>query len=254
MRPIAEIQFADFIHSAFDQLVSEAAKIRYRSNGDFEVPMVVRVPWGGGVHGALYHSQAIEAFYAHVAGLKVVAPSTPYDVAGLLRAAVADPDPVIFLEHKKTYRLIRGPVPSGDWTVPIGQAAVARAGSDVTIVTYGLHRHVALEAATELASTDGIDVEVIDLRTISPLDTATVLTSVQKTGRVLVVHEDNRSFGVGAEVAAVIASDGFYALDAPVRRLAMADVPAMAFAPSLEDAVSIGSADIVAAIRRLSSE
>ena len=254
MRPIAEIQFADFIHSAFDQLVSEAAKIRYRSNGDFEVPLVVRVPWGGGVHGALYHSQAIEAFYAHVAGLKVLAPSTPFDVAGLLRAAVADPDPVIFLEHKKTYRLIRGPVPPGDWTVPIGQAAIARAGTDATIVTYGLHRHLAVEAASELAASDGLDVEVIDLRTISPLDTATVLSSVEKTGRALVVHEDNRSFGVGAEVAAVIASEAFYALDAPVRRLAMADVPAMAFAPSLEEAVSIGAADIAGAIRSLCSE
>jgi pyruvate/2-oxoglutarate/acetoin dehydrogenase E1 component len=254
MRPIAEIQFADFIHSAFDQLVSEAAKIRYRSNGDFEVPMVVRVPWGGGVHGALYHSQAIEAFYAHVAGLKVVAPSTPFDVAGLLRAAVADPDPVIFLEHKKTYRLVRGPVPPGDWTVPIGQAAIARPGADITIVTYGLHRHLAVEAASELASSQRIEVEVVDLRTISPLDTATVLASVEKTGRALVVHEDNRSFGVGAEVAAVIASDAFYALDAPVRRLAMPDVPAMAFAAPLEEAVSIGAADIVGAVQRLCSE
>ena len=254
MRPIAEIQFADFIHSAFDQLVSEAAKIRYRSNGDFEVPLVVRVPWGGGVHGALYHSQAIEAFYAHVAGLKVLAPSTPFDVAGLLRAAVADPDPVIFLEHKKTYRLIRGPVPPGDWTVPIGQAAIARPGTDATIVTYGLHRHLAVEAASELASSQRIEVEVVDLRTISPLDTATVLASVEKTGRALVVHEDNRSFGVGAEVAAVIASDAFYALDAPVRRLAMPDVPAMAFAPPLEEAVSIGANDIVDAVRRLCSE
>ena len=189
-----------------------------------------------------------------VPGLKVVAPSTPCDVAGLLRAAVADPDPVIFLEHKKTYRLVRGPVPPGDWTVPIGQAAIARAGSDVTIVTYGLHRHLALEAASELATSNGIDVEVVDLRTISPLDTATVLASVEKTGRLLVVHEDNGSFGVGAEVAALVASEAFYALDAPVRRLTMPDVPAMAFAPSLEEAVSIGSADIVSAIRRLSYE
>jgi 2-oxoisovalerate dehydrogenase E1 component len=254
MRPIAEIQFADFIHAAFDQLVSEAAKMRYRSNGDFSVPLVVRVPWGGGVHGALYHSQAIEAFYAHVAGLKVVAPSTPYDVAGLLRAAVADPDPVIFLEHKKTYRAVKGPVPPGDWTVPIGKAAVARAGSDATIVTYGIHRHLAVEAADQLAASDGIEVEVVDLRTISPLDTATVLESVGRTGRALVVHEDNRSFGVGAEVAAVIASEAFYDLDAPVRRLAMPDVPAMAFAPALERAVSIGADDIAAAVQALVNE
>ncbi len=254
LRPIAEIQFADFIHSAFDQLVSEAAKIRYRSNGDFSVPLVVRVPWGGGVHGALYHSQSIEAFYAHVAGLKVVVPSTPSDVAGLLRAAVADPDPVLFLEHKKTYRMVRGPVPPGDWVVPIGQAAIARPGTDATIVTYGLHRHLAVEAASALAASDGIEVEVVDLRTISPLDTATILSSVHKTGRVLVVHEDNRSFGVGAEVAAVIASEAFYSLDAPVRRLAMADVPAMAFASPLEEAVSIGSGDIREAVKRLLAE
>ncbi|HWW44375.1 MAG TPA: alpha-ketoacid dehydrogenase subunit beta [Acidimicrobiia bacterium] len=254
LRPIAEIQFADFIHSGFDQLVSEAAKLCYRSNGDFEVPMVVRVPWGGGVHGALYHSQAIEAFYAHVAGIKVVAPSTPFDVAGLLRAAIADPDPVLFLEHKKTYRSIRGPVPDGDWTVPIGLAAIARPGTDATIVTYGLHRHLSVEAADALAESDGIEIEVIDLRTISPLDTATVLESVAKTGRVLIVHEDNRSFGVGAEVAAVVASEAFYDLDAPVRRLAMPDVPAMAFAPALEHAVSIGADDIVAAALRLCSE
>ena len=254
LRPIAEIQFADFIHSGFDQLVSEAAKLCYRSNGDFEVPMVVRVPWGGGVHGALYHSQAIEAFYAHVAGIKVVAPSTPFDVAGLLRAAIADPDPVLFLEHKKTYRSIRGPVPEGDWTVPIGLAAIARPGTDATIVTYGLHRHLSVEAADAIAESDGIEIEVIDLRTISPLDTATVLESVAKTGRVLIVHEDNRSFGVGAEVAAVVASEAFYDLDAPVRRLAMPDVPAMAFAPALEHAVSIGADDIVAAALRLCSE
>jgi 2-oxoisovalerate dehydrogenase E1 component len=254
MRPIAEIQFADFIHAAFDQLVSEAAKMRYRSNGDFSVPLVVRVPWGGGVHGALYHSQAIEAFYAHVAGLKVVAPSTPYDVAGLLRAAVADEDPVLFLEHKKTYRAVKGPVPAGDWTVPIGKAAIARPGTDATIVTYGIHRHLAVEAAEQLASSDGIQLEVIDLRTICPLDTEAVLSSVGRTGRALVVHEDNRSFGVGAEVAALIASDAFYDLDAPVRRLAMPDVPAMAFAPALERAVTIGADEIAAAARALVKE
>jgi len=251
LRPIAEIQFADFIHSAFDQLVSEAAKLHYRSNGDFEVPLVVRAPWGGGVHGALYHSQSIEAFYAHVAGLKVVAPSTPADVAGLLRAALADPDPVLFLEHKKTYRLIKGLVPEGDWTVPIGRAAVVRAGDDATVVTYGLHRHLAVEAAGILADTDGISVEVIDLRTISPLDRPTILASAAKTGRVLVVHEDNVSFGVGAEVAAVVAEEAFYDLDAPVRRLAMPDVPAMPFAAPLEHAVTIGTDHIVEAIRSL---
>jgi 2-oxoisovalerate dehydrogenase E1 component len=249
MRPIAEIQFADFIHSAFDQIVSEAAKLHYRSNGAFPVPLVIRAPWGGGVHGALYHSQCIEAFYGHVAGLKVVAPATPADVAGLLREAVEDPDPVLFLEHKKTYRLIKGLVPEGDWRVPIGVAAVPREGEDLTIITYGLHRHLAMQAAEELA--DEASVEVVDLRTINPLDRDTILASARKCGRVLVVHEDNVSYGVGAEVAAVIADEAFYDLDAPVRRLCMADVPAMPFAPPMEQAVSIGADTIAEAARSL---
>jgi 2-oxoisovalerate dehydrogenase E1 component len=252
LRPITEIQFADFIHSAFDQIVSEAAKLHYRSNGAFEVPLVIRTPWGGGVHGALYHSQAIEAFYGHVAGLKVVVPSTPADVAGMLRTAVADPDPVLFLEHKKTYRLIKGPVPEGDWTVPIGVAEVVREGRDLTIVTYGLHRHLAVEAAEALDRE--ASVEVVDLRTINPLDRDTVLDSARRCGRVLVVHEDNVSFGVGAEVAALVADEAFFDLDAPVRRLAMADVPAMPYAAPLEAAVSIGADEIVAAARALLAE
>jgi 2-oxoisovalerate dehydrogenase E1 component len=254
LRPIAEIQFADFIHSAFDQIVSEAAKLYYRSNGVFNVPLTIRSPWGGGVHGALYHSQAIEAFYGHVAGLKVVVPSTPTDVAGMLREAVDDPDPVLFLEHKKTYRLIKGLVPEGDWRVPIGVASVPREGDDLTIVTYGLHRHLALEAAEAMAEEEGASVEVVDLRTINPLDTETVLASVAKTGRALVVHEDNITYGVGAEVAAVIAEEGFYDLDAPVRRLAMPDVPAMPFAAPMESAVMIGAQEIRTAARSLLDE
>jgi len=253
MRPVAEIQFADFMHSTFDQMVSEAAKIHYRSNGDFHVPLVVRTPWGGGGHRGPYHSQAVEAFYAHVAGLKVVVPSTPADVAGLLRSAVDDPDPVLFLEHKKTYRRIAGVVPGGDWRVPIGLADVARPGDDMTIVTYGLHRHLSVEAA-EILDREDYSVEVIDLRTISPLDTATILTSAIRTGRVLVVHEDNVSFGVGAEVAAVVAQEAFYDLDAPVRRLAMPDVPAMPFEIGLERALSVTTVDIVAAARALLEE
>ena len=253
MLPVAEIQFADFMHSTFDQMVSEAAKIHYRSNGDFSVPMVVRTPWGGGGHRGPYHSQAIEAFYAHVAGLKVVAPSTPADVAGLLRSAIEDPDPVLFLEHKKTYRKISGLVPDGPWRVPIGLADVVRPGDDMTLVTYGLHRHLALEAAEILAYED-YSVEVIDLRTISPLDTATVLASAVRTGRVLVVHEDNVSFGVGAEVAATVAQEAFYDLDAPVRRLAMPDVPAMPFEIGLERELSVTTADIVSAARSLLEE
>src|SRR5947209_8782578 len=253
MRPIAEIQFADFIHSAFDQLVSEAAKIHYRSNGDFSVPMVVRTPWGGGVHGALYHSQAIEAFYAHVAGLKVVAPSTPADVAGMLREAVDDPDPVLFLEHKKTYRLVKGLVPAGDWRVPIGVPRIPVPGDDVTVVTYGLHRHICTEAAALLAAEDGISVEVVDLRTISPLDRDTVLASVAKTGRLLIVHEDNVSFGVVAEVAAFVAEESFYDLDCPVRRLAMPDVRAMPSAPPMAATFTVGPEAVMAAVRDMAA-
>ncbi|HEX2273308.1 MAG TPA: dehydrogenase E1 component subunit alpha/beta [Acidimicrobiales bacterium] len=251
--PVAEIQFADFLHSAFDQLVSEAAKIHYRSAGDFTVPLVVRAPWGGGTHRAIYHSQAVEAFYAHVAGLKVVAPSTPADVAGLLRSAVEDPDPVLFLEHKKTYRRVKGPVPEGEWRVPIGAADVARPGDDLTIVTYGIHRHHCVAAANTLAEED-YSVEVIDLRTISPLDRETVLRSVTRTGRLLVVHEDNVSFGVGAEVSAFVVEEAFYDLDAPVRRLAMADVPAMPYAIPMEKAVLIGPDTVVEAARSLMDE
>ena len=253
MRPIAEIQFADFMHSTFDQMVSEAAKIHYRSNGDYSVPLVVRTPWGGGGHRGPYHSQAVEAFYAHVAGLKVVVPSTPADVAGMLRSAIDDPDPVLFLEHKKTYRKITGLVPDGDWRVPIGLADVARPGDDMTIVTYGLHRHLSL-AAAEILAEEEYSVEVIDLRTISPLDTVTILASAVRTGRVLVVHEDNVSFGVGAEVAATVAQEAFYDLDAPVRRLAMPDVPAMPYEIGLERALSITTADIVAGARALLEE
>jgi 2-oxoisovalerate dehydrogenase E1 component len=250
LRPIAEIQFADFIHSAFDQIVSEAARIHYRSDGDFSVPLVIRAPWGGGVHGALYHSQSIEAFYAHVPGLKVVAPTTAADVCGLLREAVDDPDPVLFLEHKKSYRLVKGPVPEDPaWRVPIGVADVARSGDDLTVVTYGLHRHLCVEAADALAEETGASVEVIDLRTISPLDRETVLASVARTGRCLVVHEDNLSFGVGAEVAAIVADEGFWDLDAPVRRLATADVPAYPFAAPLEAELYLDTTKITRAMQ-----
>jgi 2-oxoisovalerate dehydrogenase E1 component beta subunit len=253
LRPVVEIQFADFLHSCVDQLVNEAAKIHYRSNGDFCVPMVVRAPWGGGTHRAIYHSQAVEAMYAHVAGIKVVCPSTVADAAGLLREAVDDPDPVLFLEHKLTYRRVKGLMPDGDWRVPIGVAAVARPGDDMTLVTYGRHRHLSVEAAEALAA-DGYSVEVIDLRTISPLDRDTILSSVARTGRLLVVHEDNISFGVGAEVAAIVAEEAFYDLDAPVRRLAMPDVPAMPYNTVQEAALLIGADEIAAAARVLLDE
>ena len=251
LRPIAEIQFADFIHPAFDQMVSEAARIHYRSNGDFSVPMVVRAPYGGGVHGALYHSQSVESLFAHVPGLKVVIPSTPADLKGLLLESLDDPDPVLFLEHKKMYRSIKGPVPEGAWRVPLGVADIARPGTDATIVTYGLQRHLAVEAAERLATEGCGNVEVVDLRTISPLDRETVIESACRTGRVLVVSEDNHSFSVAAEVAAVVAESAFYDLDAPVMRLATADVPAMPYAPTLEAAVLITTERIMDAARRL---
>ena len=231
--PVAEMQFAEFIFPGFNQIVQEAARIRYRSNGDFGCPVVFRTPYGGGVHGALYHSQSIEAFFAHVPGLKVVAPSTPHDAKGMLIQAIEDPDPVIFLEHKKCYRLIKGEVPDERYNIPFGKAAVRRPGSDVTCVSYGLMHHFCVEAAERLAK-DGIDVEVIDLRSIYPLDIDTVLESVGKTGKAMVVYEDNKFLGVGAEVSAQIAEHALFDLDAPVVRLGGPHVPAMPFAPTLE--------------------
>ena len=233
LRPVAEMQFADFIFPGFNQLIQEAARIRYRSNGDFSVPLVVRAPYGGGVHGALYHSQSIEALFAHVPGLKVVLPSTPYDVKGMLVQAIEDPDPVLFLEHKKTYRLIKGEVPDERYTVEFGKAEVRREGSDLTCVSYGLMHHYCLEAAERLAS-DGIEVEVIDLRTVMPLDMETVLSSVGKTGKAMVVYEDNKFLGVGAEVSAQIAEHALFDLDGPVVRIGGPHFPAMPYAGPLE--------------------
>jgi 2-oxoisovalerate dehydrogenase E1 component beta subunit len=227
---------ADFIHPAFDQILSEASRMRYRTNGDFGLPMVIRVPWGGGIHGGLYHSQSIEAFYGHIPGLKVVAPSTPADAVGLLRAAIRDPDPVMFLEHKKTYRMIKGEVPDEPFTVPIGKADVKRDGDDVTVVAYGLMLHLCLEAAARLEKETGMRAEVVDVRTISPLDKDTILASVRKTGKAMVVYEDNRTYGAGAEIVATIAEEAMFDLDGPLVRLGGPDVPAMGFAASLEHA------------------
>jgi 2-oxoisovalerate dehydrogenase E1 component beta subunit len=234
--PVAEIEFADFIHPAFDQMVSEVARMRYRSNGDFGLPMVVRAPWGGGVHGALYHSQSIEAFYGHIPGIKVVVPSTPADASGMLRAAIRDPDPVLFLEHKRTYRLIKGDVPDEPFEVQIGRADVKREGEDLTAVSYGLSLHQCLEAASRLQDEHGVSVEVVDVRTISPLDTETIVSSVRKTGKAMVVYEDNRTYGAGAEIAATIAEECLFDLDGPIVRLGGPDVPAMGFASNLEQA------------------
>ena len=232
--PVVEIQFADFIFPAFDQIVSEAARMRYRTNGAFGCPMVIRAPCGGGIHGALYHSQSIEAFFAHVPGLKVVMPSTPADAAGMLRSALADPDPVLFLEHKKAYRAVKGDVPDDRYFTPIGVADVKREGSDLTCISYGFALHTCLEAAGRLQTDEGVSVEVVDLRSLAPLDMATVLTSVRKTAKAIVVYEDNRTYGAGAEVASTIAEEAMYDLDAPPVRVGGPDIPAMPFAAPLE--------------------
>jgi 2-oxoisovalerate dehydrogenase E1 component beta subunit len=234
MRPIAEIEFADFIHPAFDQILSEAARMRYRTNADWTCPMVIRAPCGGGIHGALYHSQSIEAFYAHIPGLKVVMPSTPADAAGLLRASIRDPDPVLFLEHKRCYRAITGEVPAGDHVEPIGTAVVARPGTDLTVATYGYERHRCVEAADRLAEDEGVQAEVVDVRSLAPLDVGTVLGSVRKTSRAMVVYEDNRTYGAGAEIAATIAEEAMFDLDAPLVRIGGPDIPAMPYAAALE--------------------
>lgn len=234
LRPVPEIQFADYIHPAFDQIVSEAARIHYRSDGRWTCSIVIRTPFGAGIHGALYHSQSIEAFYTHVPGLKVVVPSTPADAKGLLFSAVEDPDPVMFLEPKKLYRLAKGPYPEGEWRVPLGKAAIRREGRDLTILAYGAMAHFAIEAGERLAA-DGIDAEVIDLRSLKPLDWPTIEVSLQKTSRALIVHEDNEFVGYGAELAAQIADKAFEWLDAPIRRYALPDIPAMPYAKEMED-------------------
>jgi 2-oxoisovalerate dehydrogenase E1 component beta subunit len=233
MRPIAEIQFADFIMPAVNQIVSEAAKMRYRSNGDWNCPLVIRAPYGGGVHGALYHSQSVEAMFCNTPGLKVVAPSTPYDVKGLLKAAIRDEDPVLFFEHKRCYRLLKGEVPDTDYTVPIGKADVKRVGSDITVISYGLTLHFALQAAEKL-SAEGHEAHILDLRTLYPLDQESIIEAVRKTGKVLIIHEDNKEGGVGGEVSAVIAEECLFDLDAPIKRLCGPDVPAMPYSPPME--------------------
>jgi len=252
MRPIAEMQFADFSTPAFDQIVQEAARIRYRSNGQWGVPMVVRMPWGAGVRGALYHSQSLEAFYAHVPGLKVVVPSTPRDITGMLRSAIRDEDPVIFLEHKATYRAVRGEVEDGDWTIPLGPADVKREGTDITVYAYGLMLHSSLKAADVLAR-EGISATVVDLRSLRPLDAATIVREARKTGKCLVVYEDNRLFGAGAEIAALIAEEAFDDLDAPVMRYGGPEAPATPFNKPQEDAFLPDPERIAAKMRELAA-
>lgn len=250
MRPVAEIQFADFSHPAMNQIMNEVAKLRYRSSSAYSCPMVIRMPYGGGIHGGLYHSQCVEALYAHIPGLKIVAPATPYDTKGLIKAAIRDNDPVIFFEHKKTYRSARSEVPDDDYVLPIGKAEVKRVGKHLTAISYGLVLHFCLEAAERLAQ-ESVDVEVIDLRTLRPLDKETILDSVKKTGKVLVAYEANKTGGLGAEVSAIIGEEAFEALDAPIMRLAAPDVPGVPYNPPQEEWYMPSTEKVVQALRKL---
>jgi pyruvate/2-oxoglutarate/acetoin dehydrogenase E1 component len=249
MRPIFEFQFSDFAALAMEQIVNQAAKIRYMLGGAVSVPVVMRFPAGSGTGAAAQHSQSLEAWLGHVPGLKVIQPATPHDVKGMLLAAVEDPDPVMIFEHKLLYKM-KGPVPEGHYTVPIGKAAICREGRDVTIVATSIMVHKALEAAEKLAE-EGIDVEVIDLRTIRPMDKDTVIASVKKTSRLVCVYEAVKTLGVGAEVSAMIAeSDAFDYLDAPILRLGGAETP-IPYNPELEKAAVPQVQGIVASVRDL---
>jgi 2-oxoisovalerate dehydrogenase E1 component beta subunit len=252
MRPIAEMQFADFIMPAVNQIISEAARIRYRSNNDWNCPIVIRAPFGGGVHGALYHSQSVEAVFANQPGLKIVIPSTPYDVKGLLKAAIRDDDPVLFFEHKRAYRLIKGEVPIEDYTLPIGKADVKREGDDITVITYGLCVHFALQAAEKLA-VDGISAHILDLRTVYPLDKEAIIEAATKTGKVLLVTEDNKEGSILSEVAAIIAENCLFELDAPIKRLAGPEIPAMPYAPTMEKFFMMNPEKVEKAMRELAA-
>ncbi|MBY0122462.1 alpha-ketoacid dehydrogenase subunit beta [Bacillus sp. S/N-304-OC-R1] len=250
MRPIAEMQFADFIMPAVNQIISEAARIRYRSNNDWSCPIVIRAPYGGGVHGALYHSQSVESVFANQPGLKIVMPSTPYDVKGLLKAAIRDEDPVLFFEHKRAYRLIKGEVPDDDYVLPIGKADVKREGEDITVITYGLCVHFALQAAERLAK-DGISAHILDLRTVYPLDKEAIIEAATKTGKVLLLTEDNKEGSIMSEVSAIIAENCLFELDAPIKRLAGPDVPAMPYAPTMEKFFMVNPDKVEKAMREL---
>ncbi|MCD4674003.1 MAG: alpha-ketoacid dehydrogenase subunit beta [Anaerolineaceae bacterium] len=252
-RPVCEIQLADQLPLAFNQIVNEAARIHYRTNGDWNVPLVVRAPYGGGTGGGLYESQSPEAYFTQVPGLKVVIPSNPYEAKGLLKAAVRDPNPVLFLEPKYGYRNMRGEVPDTDYTVPIGPAVVSRPGRDLTAIAYGAMHALALQAADKLAEEAEIDVEVIDLRTLYPLDKDTLLTSVHNTSKAIIIHEAPLTGGFGAEIAAILAAEAFASLDAPVRRLTTPDLPAIPFSPTLYAAHMLTMEKITAAMQELAN-
>ncbi|GGJ10453.1 alpha-ketoacid dehydrogenase subunit beta [Paenibacillus hunanensis] len=250
MKPIAEMQYSDFMLPATNQIISEAAKIRYRSNNDWSCPLVVRAPIGGGIFGGLYHSQCMESVFFGTAGLKIVAPYSAYDAKGLLKAAVRDPDPVLFFENKKCYKLIKGDVPEDDYVVPIGKANVLREGDDITVISYSLPLHFIMQAAEELEQ-EGITSHVLDLRTIQPIDREGIVEAARRTGKVLIVHEDNLTGGVGGEVAAIIAEECLFDLDAPIRRLAGPDAPAMPINPPQEKAYMLNKDKVKTAMREL---
>ena len=251
MRPVAEIQFADFVWPAINQLVGEASKVRYGTNGVKTAPMTVRIPYGGGVRGGLYHSQSIEVLFSHTPGLSVVAPATPYDAKGLLATAIRTDDPVVVLEHKRTYRLVKGDVPDENYTIPIGKAEIKRPGTDMTIVTYGLMLHYSLQAA-DMAAANGIDVEVLDLRTLRPLDADAIAESASRTGKALIVQEDTPAVSISSEVAAIIGERCFFDLDGPITRLGPPELPPMPFSPIQEAAFMPSPEKILAAITKLS--
>jgi 2-oxoisovalerate dehydrogenase E1 component beta subunit len=252
MRPVLEMQFGDFISCAFDQIVNTAATLRYRHGGKASCPLVLRAPSGAGVHGALFHSQNPEAWFTRVPGLKVVAPATPYDAKGLLKSAVRDDNPVIYFEHKRLYRSVKEDLPEGDFTVPIGPAELRLEGRDLSIITYGGTMHQALDAARIVEKEDGLKVEVLDLRTLLPLDRDAILATARKTGKVLIAHEDRLTGGVGGEVAAIIAEHAFDYLDGPIKRVAALDTH-VAFSPPLEEYILPNTNKIVEAIRELAA-
>ncbi|MGW9526804.1 alpha-ketoacid dehydrogenase subunit beta [Paenibacillus terrae] len=251
MKPIAEMQYSDFMLPATNQIISEAAKIRYRSNNDWSCPVVIRAPIGGGIFGGLYHSQCPESIFFGTPGLKIVAPFTAYDAKGLLKAAIRDPDPVLYFENKKCYKLIKGEVPDDDYIVPIGKANLLREGDDITVIGYSQPLHFVMQAAEELEKEEGITAHVVDLRTLQPLDRQAIIEAAKHTGKVLIIHEDNKTGGIGAEVSAIINEECLFELDAPIERLCAPDVPAMPISPPLEKFYMLNKDKVKEAMHRL---
>ncbi len=249
MRVVCEMQFADFISCAFDQVVNMAATLRYRHGGTVGCPIVIRCPSGAGIHGGLFHSQNPEAWFFHVPGLKIVAPATVYDAKGLLKTAIRDDDPVLFFEHKALYRKIKEDIPEEEFLVPIGRAEVRRKGKDLTIVTYSASLYIAIEAA-DILFREGIEAEIVDLRTLLPLDKDTILKSFKKTSKAMILHEARKSGGIGAEIAAIVAEEAFEYMDGPVVRVATEDTH-YAFSPPLEEFILPNVEKVVKKAREL---